>query len=249
MSGNSPTSPSTSSPALDTVPTSSGNTTAASTVSANNSTDYMLSEEEFEVQLALAISLSNSEDPEKDQIRAATLLSLGGHHQMDTGGDREEVPAEDLSRHYWEYSVLDHEEKVGDGFYDVYGPSTNSALQGNVPSLADLETNLGNYGFEVVIVNQTIDPLLEELVQIAHCIALDCPAINVSVLVQKLAEFVTGHVGGPVKDANIMLARWMERSTELRTSLHTSLLPIGSINIGLSRHCALLFRVSYFVFC
>ncbi|GLT47596.1 hypothetical protein SLA2020_212820 [Shorea laevis] len=63
---------------------------------ASNGTDYMLSEEEFRVQLALAISGSNSEDTEKDQIRAATLLSLGGHHQMDTGGDREEVPAEDL---------------------------------------------------------------------------------------------------------------------------------------------------------
>ncbi|GKV27457.1 hypothetical protein SLEP1_g36629 [Rubroshorea leprosula] len=177
MSGNSPTSPSTLSPAPPAVRTSSGNTTAASTVLANNSTDYMSSSEEFQVQLALAISASNSEDPEKDQIRAATLLSLGGHHQMDTGEDREEVPAEDLSRHYWlllvgfgllglvqftlivgvlmhqEYSVLDHEEKVVDGFYDVYGPSTNSALQGKMSSLADLETNLGNYGFEVVIVN------------------------------------------------------------------------------------------------
>ncbi|GLT30414.1 hypothetical protein SLA2020_052130 [Shorea laevis] len=121
MSGNSPTSPSTSSLAPATVLRSSGNTTVASTVSASNGTDYMLSEEEFQVQLALAISASNSEDPEKDQIRAATLLSLGGHHQMDTGGDREEVPAEDLSRHYWEYSVLDYEEKVVDGFYDCMG--------------------------------------------------------------------------------------------------------------------------------
>ncbi|GKV27448.1 hypothetical protein SLEP1_g36620 [Rubroshorea leprosula] len=222
MSGNSPTSPSTSVPV--TVPTSFGNTTAASTVSANNSTDYMLSEVEFQVQLALAISASNSEDPEKDQIRAVTLLSLGGHHQMDTGGDREEVPAEDLSRHYWllrfgfgllglmQFTLrstvcLMMKTKVVDGFYDVYGPSSNSALQGKMPSLADLETNLGNYGFEVVVVNQTIDPVLEELVQIAHCIALDCPASNVSVLVQKLAEFVTGHMGGAVKDANIMLAR------------------------------------------
>ncbi|GLT90504.1 hypothetical protein SLE2022_084320 [Rubroshorea leprosula] len=58
------------------------------TMSAINGTDYMSSEEEFQVQLALAISASNSDD----QVRAATLLSLGGHHQMDTGRDREEVP-------------------------------------------------------------------------------------------------------------------------------------------------------------
>ncbi|KAL1145362.1 hypothetical protein V6Z11_A11G293800 [Gossypium hirsutum] len=50
-------------------------------------------------------------------------------------------------------------------------------------------------------------------------------------------------MGGPVKDANIILSKWMERSTELRTSLHTSVLPIGSLNTGLSRHRALLFKV------
>nr|KJB26519.1 hypothetical protein B456_004G245400 [Gossypium raimondii] len=211
----------------------------------NRALDYMLSEEEFQVQLALAISASNSEDPEKDQIRAATLLSLGNHHGMDLGfgRDKDDVAAEVLARKYWEYNVLDYEERVGDGFYDVYGLSTDSKLQEKMPSLVDLEKSLGNSGFEVVIVNRTIDPALEELLQIAHCITLDCPATNIDVLVQRLAELVTGNMGGPVKDANIILARWMERSTEFRTSLHTSVFPIGSINIGLSRHRALLFKV------
>ena len=64
---------------------------------------YYSSEKEFQVQLALAISASNSEfrdDPEKDQIRAATLLSLGGHRR-DLVRDKEEVSAETLSRQYW----------------------------------------------------------------------------------------------------------------------------------------------------
>ncbi|KAG8648163.1 hypothetical protein MANES_09G157600v8 [Manihot esculenta] len=112
-----------------------------------------------------------------------------------------------------------------------------------MPSLSDLETSPGSSGSEAVIVNQTIDPALEEMVQVAQCIALDCAATDVGILVQRLAELVTGHMGGPVKDANIVLAGWMARSTELRTSLHTSVLPIGSINIGLSRHRALLFKV------
>lgn len=67
-----------------------------------NFQDYFSSEEEFQVQLALAISASNSEcrdDPEKDQIRAATLLSLGGHRiHSPTSKDLE---AESLSRQYW----------------------------------------------------------------------------------------------------------------------------------------------------
>lgn len=143
--------------------------------------------------------------------------------------------------------MLDYEEKVVDGFYDVYGLSTDSSMQGKMPSLEELEANAGNSSFEVVVVNQAVDPALEELVQIAQCVALDCPVTDVGVLVQRLAELVTGHMGGPVKDANVILARWTERSTELRTSLRTSVLPIGSINIGLSRHRALLFKVSILV--
>ncbi|KAI4350032.1 hypothetical protein L6164_010560 [Bauhinia variegata] len=234
-------SPPSSSPSSATVSTGGASNTAPATV---NRQDYFSSEEEFQVQLALAISASNSEfreDPDKDQIRAATLLSLGGH-RIDSSRSKDEA-AEALSRQYWEYSVLDYEEKVLDGFYDVYGLSTDSAMQGKMPSLTDLEANPGNSNFEVVIVNRTIDPALEELVQVAHCIALDCPVTEVAVRVQRLAELVTGHMGGPVKDANIILTRWTERSTELRTSLHTSVLPLGSINIGLSRHRALLFKI------
>ncbi|XVF42115.1 hypothetical protein PTKIN_Ptkin01aG0334100 [Pterospermum kingtungense] len=234
---NSTTATSSSPPTTTSVPVSSsmGLSTPSSIAAAKNrASDYMLSEEEFQVQLALAISASNSEDP-----------SLGSHHRMDLGlgRDKGDVAAEVLSRQYWEYNVLDYEERVVDGFYDVYGLSTDSGMQGKMPSLADLETNTGNSGYEIVIVNRTIDPALEELLQIVQCIALDCPATNVGILVQRIAELVTGHMGGPVKDANVILARWMEKSTELRTSLQTSVFPVGSINIGLSRHRALLFKV------
>ncbi|XP_058085758.1 serine/threonine-protein kinase EDR1 [Magnolia sinica] len=240
-SGYSPASPSSPSPAAA--------TTAASVPSAPDRADYFSSEEEFQIQLALAISASSSssnagfrdEDPEKDQILAATLLSLG-RHRVDLVCNGEEA-AEALSRRYWDYNVLDYEEKVVDGFYDIYGLASDPASQGKMPSLADLQTNHGDLGFEVVMVNRAIDHALEELVQVAHCIALDCPVTEISLLVQRISELVTEHMGGPVKDANDMLARWTERSTELRTSLQTSVLPIGCLNIGLSRHRALLFKV------
>lgn len=207
--------------------------------------DYFSSEEEFQMQLALAISASNSEfrdDPENVQIRAATLLSLGRSNSIDNGRDKE-LSGETLSRRYWDYNVLDYEEKVVDGFYDVFGISMDPAVHGKMPSLADLETNAGDSGFEAVIVNRAVDPILVELEQVAHCIALDCPASEVGILVQRLAELVTEHMGGPVRDAGIVLAKWMEISTELRTSLHTSVFPIGSVKIGLLRYRALLFKV------
>lgn len=50
-------------------------------------------------------------------------------------------------------------------------------------------------------------------------------------------------MGDPVKDVNVILAKWTERITELRTSLHTSVLPLGSLDVGLSRHHTLLFKI------
>ncbi|XP_057502158.1 serine/threonine-protein kinase EDR1-like isoform X2 [Actinidia eriantha] len=231
-SGQSPASPPSSSPsAAEPV-------VSTPTASAVNRQDYYSSEEDYQFQLALALSVSgpdSGDDPVKDQIRATTLPSSSARER--------DAAADLLSRQYWDYSVLDYGEKVVDGFYDVYGLATDPAIQGKMPSLADLETNPGSSGFEVIVVNIAIDPSLGELLQIAQCIAMDCSAGEVSVLVQRLAELVTEHMGGPVKDANIALARWMEKSTELRTSLHTSVLPIGSLTIGVSRHRALLFKV------
>lgn len=195
--------------------------------------DYYASEEEYQVQLALALSVSSSAqdsaliDPGKVPIRTTDIA---------------EAAADLLSRRYWNFGVLDFEERVVDGFYDVYNLSSDPASRGNMPSLADLESDIGPSDYEVVIVNRKIDPALEELMQIAHCIVLDCPTSEITVLIQRLAELVIEHLGGPVRDANIILTKWMERSMELRTSLHTTVLPIGSLKVGLSRHRALLFK-------
>ncbi|XP_008813796.4 serine/threonine-protein kinase EDR1 isoform X2 [Phoenix dactylifera] len=217
-------------------------TTEAARPTAGDRQDYFSSEEEFQVQLALAISASKEDfrdDPDGDQIRAAKLLSLGGH-RMDQ--KREDGTADSLSRRYWDYNVLDYNEKIADGFYDIFVLASDYSSQGKMPSLVDLQS-IGDLGFEVIIVNRSIDTALVELEQIAQCISLDCPVADTGLLVQRISELVTEHMGGPVKDANDMLARWMEKSTELRTSQQTSLLLIGCIKVGLSRHRALLFKV------
>ena len=149
-----------------------------------------------------------------------------------------------LHSDFQDYNFLDYHEKVIDGFYDIFGPSMESSRQGKMPSLEDLQTGIGDLGFEVIVINRAIDAALQEMEQVAQCILLDFPVANIALLVQRIADLVTDNLGGPVKDASAMLARWSETSTQLRTSLHTSLLPIGCINIGLSRHRALLFKVS-----
>lgn len=140
--------------------------------------------------------------------------------------------------------MLDYDEKVIDGFYDIFGLSGNSSTKKKMPSLLELQTSIGDLGFEVIVVNRAIDPALEELEQVAQCILLGCPTSEIGVLVQRISEVVMDHMGGPVRDANDMLMKWMEKSTELRNSQQTSLLPIGRIRVGLSRHRALLFKVS-----
>ncbi|KAJ6852452.1 serine/threonine-protein kinase EDR1-like [Iris pallida] len=192
--------------------------------------DYFSSEEEYQVQLAMAISVSNSE------------FRRGGREAGQFRG-KEEGDAESLSRRYWDYNIVDYDEKVVDGFYDIYGLSISSVSHGKIPSLVDLQTSIGDLGFEVIIVNRAIDGVLVELEQVAQCMSIDIPASEVDFMVQRISELVAQHMGGPVRDAHDMLARWTEKSTELRTSQQTSLLPIGCIKIGLPRHRSLLFKV------
>lgn len=104
---NSSSTPASPSSSPSTTATVSAGAAANTPPATTNRQDYFSSEEEFQVQLALAISASNSEfrgdDSEKDQIRAATLLSLGGH-RIDSGRSKDDV-AEALSRQYWVSSV------------------------------------------------------------------------------------------------------------------------------------------------
>ncbi|KAG8391010.1 hypothetical protein BUALT_Bualt01G0143500 [Buddleja alternifolia] len=203
--------------------------------------DYFLSEEEYQVQLALALSVSSS-SPSSSSQQDSALVDPDDASIRTGGGLTHTVSADSLSRRYWNYGVLDFEERVVDGFYDAYNLSADAAVRAHMPSLADLESNNGASDYEVIIINRKLDPALEELMQIAHCIVLDCNTIEIALLVQRLAELVTEHLGGAVRDANLIFAKWMERSMELRTSLHTTVLPIGSLRFGLLRHRALLFK-------
>ncbi|KAK9148976.1 hypothetical protein Scep_007733 [Stephania cephalantha] len=207
-------------------------------------------EEEFQVQLALAISASASdsdarEDPESVQIKAAKRMSLGCSPNVAA----DETLVELLSLRYWSYNVVNYDEKMMDGFYDVYGIASDSTVSGKMPLLVDLQaTSISdNVDYEVILVNRIIDPVLQQLEQTAVSLAVECRASEfgpvASGLVQKMADLVVGAMGGPVGDAVEMLNKWKVRSDELRTSLKTIVLPLGCLDVGLSRHRALLFKV------
>lgn len=238
--------------------TGTGTGTGAGTGSGEGDEDAAMNfnyfEEEYQVQLALAISASSSipeeesrmvNDPESLQIQAAKRISLG-HFPSPSPATS---PVEFLAHRYWSYNVIDYDEKVMDGFYDVYGILSDPNSQGMMPSLFDLKRTLvsDNIGYEVVLVNRIIDPVLQQLEQKALGIALECGAAELgpldSGLLQRIADLVAENMGGPVTDADDMLTRWTVISYKLRTSLNNIVLPLGRLQIGLSRHRALLFKV------
>lgn len=147
------------------------------------------------------------------------------------------------------YNVVNYDEKLMDGFYDVYGIISNAGVGEKIPSLVDLQaiSVSDEIDYEVILVNQTVDHALQQLERRAIAIALESKVeehgLLASGLIQKIADLVVCNMGGPVDDAIDMLRRWTLKSCELRNSLNTIVLPLGSLGIGLSRHRALLFKV------
>ncbi|KAB2627893.1 serine/threonine-protein kinase EDR1 [Pyrus ussuriensis x Pyrus communis] len=211
--------------------------------------DFNFLEEEFQVQLALAISASDPDsrdDPETAQIDAAKRISLGCSASTVTDT---QAPCDMLSLRYWSHNIVDYNEKVVDGFYDVYGMTTNLLRQGKMPLLVDLRavSVSENVDYDVILVNRLVDPDLQQLEKRAYAVSLE-PQISqhgvlLSGLIQKIADIVVDRMGGPVADADEILRRWKVRRYEIRSSMKTIILPLGLIDVGLSRHRALLFKV------
>ncbi|KAM7471089.1 hypothetical protein LguiA_009272 [Lonicera macranthoides] len=220
-------------------PVSSGGLdTVTGDLGSGNSRDPNV-EEEYQIQLAL--ELSAREDPEAVQIEAVKQISLGSC-------PKENTPAEIVAYRYWSYNALSYDDKILDGFYDLYGilmESTSSKM----PSLVDLQGTpvSDNITWEAVLVNKASDAKLSRLEQKALEMAVKSRSESLNVvssdLVQKLAALVSNHMGGPVADPYNMSMAWRSLSYNLKATLKSVVLPLGSLKVGLARHRALLFKV------
>ncbi|KAK1371905.1 putative serine/threonine-protein kinase SIS8 [Heracleum sosnowskyi] len=196
-------------------------------------------DEEYQIQMAL--ELSAREDPEAVQIEAVKQISLGSFPPDNT-------PAEVTAYRYWNYNSLSYDDKILDGFYDLYGILIESNSS-KMPSLVDLQRTpvSDNITWEAVLVNKASDSKLLRLEQKALEIAVksrsECLDFDGADLVQKLAVLVSDHMGGPVGDPENMLMAWKNLSYKLKETLGSMVLPLGSLTIGLARHRAVLFKV------
>uniref|UniRef100_A0A8R7VEC0 non-specific serine/threonine protein kinase n=2 Tax=Triticum urartu TaxID=4572 RepID=A0A8R7VEC0_TRIUA len=178
-------------------------------------------------------------------MRAAERISLGG--PAAAPGDRTTMEA--LSARYWNHNVVNYDEKLSDGFYDVCGAPMDPGFQVKFPSLSSLRAiPVGrDVAYVVILVNRERDPMLKRLEGRAMEIAAQSRAerggIASAELVQKIASLVVDAMGGVVEDADAMNREWSTKSRQLCAGLNSIALPLGSLGIGLSRHRSLLFKV------
>ncbi|XP_077236064.1 putative serine/threonine-protein kinase SIS8 [Tasmannia lanceolata] len=196
-------------------------------------------EEEYQVQIAL--ELSAREDPEAVQIEAVKQISLGSCPPHNT-------PAEVVAYRYWNYNAISYDDKILDGFYDLFGILAESTSE-KMPSLVDLQGTpvSDSISWEAVLVNRVADADLLKLEQRALMMAVESRSGSLgfvgSDLVRKIAALVADYMGGPVGDPDSMLKAWRNLSNSLRASVGNMVLPLGQLKIGLARHRALLFKV------
>ncbi|KAL8150584.1 hypothetical protein V2J09_020392 [Rumex salicifolius] len=219
---------------LESVPLDAGVHGCETIVSKDPSTN-----EEYQIQLAM--ELSAKEDPEACQIEAVKQISLGSY-------PTESDPAEVVAYRYWNYSALGYNDKILDGFYDVYGVITGSNSS-KMPSLVDLQGMSASeaVSWEVILVNKHADANLLKLERKALLLANTVRTKSVLLvsieLVEEIARLVANYMGGPVGDPGNTLRAWKSLTYSLKSTLGSMVLPLGSLTIGLARHRALLFKV------
>ncbi|KAK4749129.1 hypothetical protein SAY87_026578 [Trapa incisa] len=196
-------------------------------------------DEDYQIQIAM--ELSAREDPEAVQIEAVKQISLGSSVVDNT-------PAEVVAYRYWNYNALSYDDRVLDGFYDLYGVSTDS-VSGRMPSLIDLQETSSTEGiqWEVILVNRAGDSKLlkleEKVLELSFKLRLGMLDSRSAYLVRELAILVSNYMGGPVGNPENMLRAWQNFNCNLKETLGSRVLPLGSLKIGLARHRALLFKV------
>ncbi|GMH17078.1 hypothetical protein Nepgr_018919 [Nepenthes gracilis] len=203
-----------------------------------SSTSKDLAIEEYQIQLAM--EMSAREDPEAVRIEEVKQISLGACPS-------DNALAEIVAYRYWKNNALSYDDKILDGFYDLYGIINESTS--SFPSLVDLQGTPVSEGisWEAVLVNRAADSNLLKLEQKAMILSVKARSESLlyvgGELVQMLANLVSESMGGPVGDLDNLLRAWKSLNYSLRSTLGSMVLPLGSLTIGLARHRALLFKV------
>nr|XP_043611427.1 serine/threonine-protein kinase CTR1 [Erigeron canadensis] len=200
-------------------------------------------EESYQLQLALALRLSLEASCSDDPNLLDHVTDDDQNLKLRVVGES----AESLSHRFWANGCLSYGDKVPDGFYFIHGMDpyiwtvcSNPQESGRIPSLESLKAVNSEIEspFEVIIIDQLIDPNLRELQN--HILNISRGSDDV----EQLAKLVCFQMGGAASGGeNELVPLWKECSDGLKERLGSVALPIGSLSVGLCRHRALLFKV------
>ncbi|CAM6084202.1 unnamed protein product [Calypogeia fissa] len=207
--------------------------------------NFQQAEEDFQLQLALALRVAAEAAAVDDPDLVANVRGPKGNTKLMPGISKMEATA----YRYWVSSCLGYDDRVEDGFYEVWGMSpyvwsmcTDSNELGRMPPLEKLQAvPPTDSTFEVVLVDRNTDRKLSELEDKAVGLAYE--STDVLDMASELAKMVANFMGGLVRSDDLLEKEWQTSSNKLMQTEGTIVLPIGLLRIGLSRHRALLFKV------
>ncbi|AQK74849.1 protein tyrosine kinase family protein [Zea mays] len=192
-------------------------------------------------QIQLVLEMSARDNPEEMEMEVAKQLSLGFCPPQRS-------PAEVLAVRYRNFNALGYDDKILDGFYDLFYVGNGPAAV-TMPSFAELRVQPFSHkvDWEAVLVHRGEDPELMKLQQEAlimnHELHSRTSESVGNALVKGLANLVARHMGG-VFDPERMSAKYQNMLSYLRSDIGSVIVPLGQLKIGLARHRALLFKFS-----
>ncbi|CAM6044342.1 unnamed protein product [Sphagnum compactum] len=216
----------------------------AKSIGAVGAMNFQQAEEDYQLQLAIALRVAAEAAAVDDPGLSATARGLHGNTRKMPGVHTVEATA----YRFWVSNCLGYDDRIEDGFYEVWGMSpyvwsmcTDNNELGRIPPLAALQSVNTSESFEVVLVDRNDDPDLRDLEDKAVGLAYDCQ--EVLDLATRLAQMVADFMGGAAASDNELLEAWHANTTKMTQRIGSIVLPIGVLRPGLGRHRALLFKV------
>ncbi|XP_014513845.1 serine/threonine-protein kinase CTR1 isoform X2 [Vigna radiata var. radiata] len=182
------------------------------------------------------------------QLQLALALRLSSH--ASSSSDHSSSLTQTLSHRFWVDGCLQYTDKILDGFYLIHGMdaytwtlSTDLQNVGIIPSFESLMSvePSDDSSIVVVAVDKSRDPGLRELQN--RVASLSNNWITTKDATDQLASLICNRMGGGSLTEENLAIRWKECTQLLKSCLHSVILPIGSLPIGLCVHRALLFKV------
>ncbi|KAK7355262.1 hypothetical protein VNO80_14513 [Phaseolus coccineus] len=182
------------------------------------------------------------------QLQLALALRLSSHSS--SSSDHSSSPAQTLSHRFWVNGCFQYSDKILDGFYLIHGMdaytwtlSTDLQNVGIIPSFESLMlVDPGDDSSIVVVaVDKSRDPGLRELQN--RVASLSNNWVTTKDATDQLASLVCNRMGGGSLTEENLGIRWKECTRLLKSCLHSVIIPVGSLPIGLCVHRALLFKV------